>query len=72
MYTNKTSMRTQIPSTQQHIYPNASEITLSMMLDTHLQRITHTGSVNAYFMNLKKPKSAGSRNRTCDLIKSTA
>ena len=46
MYTNKTSMRTQIPSTQQHIYPNASEITLSMMLDTRLQRITHTGRSN--------------------------
>jgi hypothetical protein len=61
MYTDKTSMRTQLSSTQQHMYPNPEAVTLSMIHDTHLQQRTHTGGENGRFRDFQKNKKvAGS------------
>jgi hypothetical protein len=68
MYTDKTSMRTQLSSTQQHMYPNPEAVTLSMIHDTHLQQRTHTGGENGRFRDFqKKQKSRRERSRTNDL-----
>ena len=56
MYTDKTSVRPQIPPAQHQICPKLSEITLSMMYDTQSQQRTHSGSAKRFFREFSKNK----------------